>query len=50
MDLMRRLDVPLESGPRTYLRNRLAHYGIDTSHFVDEALPARIPQSYTRER
>ncbi|WP_243879300.1 HNH endonuclease signature motif containing protein [Streptomyces sp. KS 21] len=47
---MRRLDVPLESGPRTYLRNRLAHYGIDTSHFVDEALPARIPQSYTRER
>ncbi|TDU77988.1 HNH endonuclease [Streptomyces sp. KS 21] len=50
VDLMRRLDVPLESGPRTYLRNRLAHYGIDTSHFVDEALPARIPQSYTRER
>ncbi|MEV0411107.1 HNH endonuclease signature motif containing protein [Streptomyces sp. NPDC050448] len=48
--LMRQLGVPLGSGPRAYLRNRLAHYGIDTSHFVDEALPARIPQSYTKER
>ncbi|MBT2449333.1 HNH endonuclease [Streptomyces sp. ISL-43] len=50
LDLMRRLDVPLSSSPRTYLRNRLAHYGIDTSHFVDEPLPARTPQSYTKER
>ncbi|GLW00251.1 HNH endonuclease signature motif containing protein [Streptomyces lavendulae] len=50
VDLMRRLGIPLESGPRTYLRNRLAHYGIDTSHFADDPLPVRIPQSYTRER
>ncbi|MFD0358457.1 HNH endonuclease [Streptomyces sp. NPDC127110] len=48
--LMRRLGAPLESGPRAYIRQRLAHYGIDTSHFVDEPLPPRTPQSYTRER
>ncbi|MFE7186849.1 HNH endonuclease signature motif containing protein [Streptomyces erythrochromogenes] len=48
--LMRLLGVPLLAGPRRYLRDRLAHYGIDTSHFVDEPLPARIRQRYTAER
>ncbi|WP_030852154.1 HNH endonuclease [Streptomyces sp. NRRL F-4474] len=50
VDLMRLLDAPLLAGPRRYLRDRLAHYGIDTSHFVDEPLPARIRQRYTAER
>ncbi|MEV6675576.1 HNH endonuclease [Streptomyces erythrochromogenes] len=50
VDLMRLLDVPLLAGPRRYLRDRLAHYGIDTSHFVEEPLPARIRQRYTAER
>ncbi|MDD9382363.1 HNH endonuclease signature motif containing protein [Streptomyces sp. ZAF1911] len=50
VDLLRRLGVPVASGPRTYLRNRLAHYGIETSHFVDEPLPARVPQSYSKDR
>ncbi|MEV7173321.1 HNH endonuclease [Streptomyces sp. NPDC093224] len=50
VDLMRRLDAPLLAGPRRYLRGRLAHYGIDTSHFADEPLPARIRQRYTPER
>ncbi|MEU3406770.1 HNH endonuclease [Streptomyces sp. NPDC006670] len=50
VDLMRRLDIPLTSGPYRYLRKRLAHYGIDTSHFLDESLPTRVPQSYTKER
>ncbi|WP_240801738.1 hypothetical protein [Streptomyces sp. A1136] len=50
VDLMRRLDMPMDSGTRGYLRKRLAHYGIDVSHFVDEPLPERTPQSYTRDR
>ncbi|MFD9303058.1 HNH endonuclease [Streptomyces sp. NPDC060048] len=50
VDLMRRLDTPLLAGPRRYMRDRLAHYGIDTSHFVDESLPVRVRQHYTRER
>ncbi|WP_030760313.1 HNH endonuclease [Streptomyces sp. NRRL F-2664] len=50
VDLLRLLDVPLLAGPRRYLRDRLAHYGIDTSHFVDEPLPARVRQHYTEER
>ncbi|MYT27029.1 HNH endonuclease [Streptomyces sp. SID7760] len=50
VDLMRRLGAPPTCDLRTYLRKRLAHYGIDTSHFVDEPLPARIPQAYTKER
>ncbi|MFI5826484.1 hypothetical protein ACIA6C_04360 [Streptomyces sp. NPDC051578] len=50
VDLMHRLDMPMGSGARTYLSKRLAHYGIDVSHFVDEPLPARSPQSYTRDR
>ncbi len=50
VDLMRRLDAPLLAGPRRYLRGRLAHYGIDTSHFADEPLPTRTRQRYTPER
>ncbi|MGW6787006.1 HNH endonuclease signature motif containing protein [Streptomyces sp. NPDC054987] len=50
VDLMRMLDAPLLAGPRRYLRDRLAHYGIDTSHFVDEPLPVRVRQRYTAER
>lgn len=49
VDLMRRLDAPLSSGPRRYLRDRLAFYGIDTDHFADEDLPERQPRVYTRE-
>ncbi|MFD9481566.1 HNH endonuclease [Streptomyces nojiriensis] len=50
VDLLRRLDAPLLAGPRRYVRDRLAHYGIDTSHFVDEPLPVRVRQRYTQER
>ncbi|MCI3276442.1 HNH endonuclease [Streptomyces cylindrosporus] len=49
VDLMRRLGTTLGSGPRRYLRNRLEHYGIDTSHFVEEPLPPRAKRSYARE-
>lgn len=50
VDLMKLLDTPLLAGPRRYIRDRLAHYGIDTSHFVDEPLPERVRQRYTEER
>ncbi|WTS98231.1 HNH endonuclease [Streptomyces sp. NBC_00096] len=50
VDLMRVLDAPLAAGPRRYLRDRLAHYAIDVSHFVDEPLPVRARQRYTEER
>ncbi|MFF4420088.1 HNH endonuclease [Streptomyces sp. NPDC001549] len=50
VDLLRRLDAPLLAGPRRYVRDRLVHYGIDTSHFVDEPLPVRVRQRYTEER
>ncbi|MFI5965325.1 HNH endonuclease signature motif containing protein [Streptomyces asoensis] len=46
VDLMRRLGTPLGSRPRCYLRQRLRHYGIDTSHFREEALPERERRSY----
>jgi hypothetical protein len=49
VDLMRMLGAPMGSGPRCYLGKRLQHYGIDTSHFVDEPLPLRATRSYTRE-
>ncbi|WP_261718508.1 HNH endonuclease [Streptomyces sp. FZ201] len=49
VDLMRRLGAPLGSGPRRYLRRRLEHYAIDTSHFVEEPLPPREKRSYARE-
>ncbi|MFZ3497873.1 HNH endonuclease [Streptomyces sp. 5.8] len=50
VDFMRLLDTLLLAGPRRYLRDRLAHYGIDTSHFADEPLPERVRQRYTVER
>ncbi|MGR8010303.1 HNH endonuclease signature motif containing protein [Streptomyces hypolithicus] len=50
VDLMRRVGAPLGSGPRRYLRDRLTHYGIDTSHFVEEPLPERERRFYTKER
>ncbi|MFJ5099828.1 HNH endonuclease [Streptomyces sp. NPDC088554] len=49
VDLLRRLDTPLGSAPLRYLRLRLAHYGIDTSHFQEEPLPARERRSYSKE-
>lgn len=39
VDMLRRLGAPMGSGPRRYLRDRLRHYGIDTTHFADEPLP-----------
>ncbi|WP_336053725.1 HNH endonuclease signature motif containing protein [Streptomyces sp. CA2R101] len=47
VDMLRRLGAPMGSGPRRYLRDRLRHYGIDTTHFVDEPLPRREQRSYT---
>ncbi|MFD7863270.1 HNH endonuclease signature motif containing protein [Streptomyces sp. NPDC059783] len=49
VDVLRLLDAPL--GPRTYryVRNRLHHYGIDTAHFTDEALPDRAERAYPKE-
>lgn len=49
VDMLRRLGQPLGSGPLRYLRGRLKHYGIDTTHFVDEPLPRRPAQRYTKE-
>ncbi len=49
VDMLRRLGVPPGSGPRSYLRTRLLHYGIDVSHFADEPLPERERRSYPRE-
>ncbi|MDH6221166.1 HNH endonuclease [Streptomyces pseudovenezuelae] len=46
-DLMRRLNAPMGSAPRTYLLRRLEHYGIDISHFIDEPLPERERRSYS---
>ncbi|MFI1033561.1 HNH endonuclease signature motif containing protein [Streptomyces sp. NPDC020951] len=48
-DLMRRLNAPMGSAPRNYLLKRLAYYGIDTSHFIDEPMPERAPRSYSKE-
>ncbi|MFF9285959.1 HNH endonuclease [Streptomyces griseosporeus] len=49
VDLLRRLDAPLGSQTLRYVRARIAHYGIDVSHFVPEPLPARQRLTYTRE-
>ncbi|MFC4497608.1 HNH endonuclease [Streptomyces ovatisporus] len=49
VDMLGRLGQPLAAGPLRYLRRRLAHYAIDTTHFVEEALPRRPRQRYTRE-
>lgn len=49
VDLLRRLGAPLASRSRRYVAGRLKHYGIETSHFVAEALPDRRHQAYPRE-
>ncbi|MFF3827918.1 HNH endonuclease [Streptomyces griseus] len=49
VDVLRRLDAPLGSRSLRYVRDRLAHYGIDTSHFVEESLPAREHCRYPPE-
>lgn len=49
VDMMRRLGTTLGCGPQRYLRRRLEHYGIDTSHFTEEPLPPREKRSYARE-
>lgn len=46
VDLVRRLDGPLGSRTCRYVRDRLRHYGIDTSHFADEPLPERARTAY----
>ncbi|CAM5380543.1 hypothetical protein SALBM135S_06932 [Streptomyces alboniger] len=49
VDLMRRLGAPMGAVPRRYLRDRLSHYGIDTTHFRDEPLPERPTRTYSKE-
>ncbi|MEB8337914.1 HNH endonuclease [Streptomyces endophyticus] len=49
VDLMRRVGAPMGSKPYNYLRHRLVRYGIDTSHFQEEALPERPKRSYGKE-
>ncbi|MFF1568386.1 HNH endonuclease [Streptomyces sp. NPDC058293] len=48
VDLMRRVGAPIGSKPYNYLRHRLAHYDIDTSHFQDKPLPERPKRSYSK--
>ncbi|WP_406494495.1 HNH endonuclease [Streptomyces sp. NBC_00846] len=49
VDVLRRLGAPQGSRSRRYVRDRLKHYGIDTSHFAEEALPDRRPHTYPEE-
>ncbi|MGD6752476.1 HNH endonuclease [Streptomyces sp. BH105] len=49
VDLMRRVGAPLGSGPAGYLRKRLNHYEIATSHFQEEPLPDRPKRSYSKD-
>ncbi|MER7479471.1 HNH endonuclease signature motif containing protein [Streptomyces sp. NPDC126510] len=49
VDLTRRVEAPMGSGPRRYLSKRLQHYGIDTAHFREEPLPERERRSYPEE-
>ncbi|WP_420033874.1 HNH endonuclease [Streptomyces sp. cg28] len=49
VDLMRRIGAPMGSRSLGYLRHRLDHYGIDTSHFQEESLPERPKRSYSKE-
>ncbi|WP_405685237.1 HNH endonuclease [Streptomyces sp. NBC_01387] len=49
VDLMRRLNSPMGARTLRYLRLRLEHYGIDTSHFADKPLPVRERRSYSRQ-
>ncbi|WP_328913701.1 MULTISPECIES: HNH endonuclease signature motif containing protein [unclassified Streptomyces] len=50
VEMLRCLESPIGSGPLNYLRRRLAHHAIDTSHFVAEPLPPRRRQTYTKEQ
>ncbi|MEU5286058.1 HNH endonuclease [Streptomyces sp. NPDC020755] len=49
VDVLRHLGAPLGSRSLRYVRDRLAHYGIDTTHFVEESLPPRERCQYPRE-
>ncbi|MCX4484925.1 HNH endonuclease [Streptomyces anulatus] len=49
VDVLRHLGAPMGSRSLRYVRDRLAHYGIDTAHFVEESLPARERRQYPRE-
>ncbi|WP_329210576.1 HNH endonuclease [Streptomyces sp. NBC_00683] len=49
VDVLRRLGAPLGSRSCRYVRDRLKHYDIDTSHFVKESLPDREHRSYPKE-
>lgn len=49
VDVLRRLGAPLGSRTCRYVGERLKHYDIDTSHFVDEALPVRAHYAYPQE-
>ncbi|MGW2279489.1 HNH endonuclease signature motif containing protein [Streptomyces sp. NPDC001770] len=49
VDMLGRLGAPLGSRPLRYVRGRLTHYGIDTSHFAEVPLPVRERRTYTKE-
>lgn len=49
VDVLRRLGAPLGSRSHRYVRERLRHYSIDTSHFTDETLPDRPHSTYSEE-
>ncbi|MFJ4897215.1 HNH endonuclease signature motif containing protein [Streptomyces sp. NPDC088727] len=49
VDILRRLGAPLGSRSSRYVRDRLRHYSIDTSHFTNEALPDRAHSTYPKE-
>lgn len=49
VDVLRQLGAPLGSRSYRYVRERLLHYSIDTSHFTDEALPDRAHSAYPHE-
>ncbi|MFI2783129.1 HNH endonuclease [Streptomyces sp. ALB3] len=49
VDLLGRLGAPLGSRPLRYVRDRLKHYGIDTSHFIEAPLPRREKRAYSKE-
>lgn len=49
VDMLRRLESPLEGGPLSYLKRRVRFYGVDVSHFVDESLSSRPRHRYTKE-
>ena len=50
VDMLRRLGIALGPSTLRYLRSRIEHYKIDTSHFTDEELPARPRRSYPKWR